>query len=77
MGSPLGPILALIFRVKLETTIVLILGNLLSKWKRHADDTYCIVKTDSVNAILLELNSFYINIQFTCEGIIFRCFVNT
>ena len=51
MGSPLGPILALIFRVKLEITIVLILGNLLSKWKRHADDTYCIVKTDSVNAI--------------------------
>ena len=30
--------------------------------------TYCIVKTDSVNKILLKLNSFHINIQFTYEA---------
>ena len=62
MGSPLGPILAGIFMVELETTIVPTLGNLLCKWKRYVDDTYFIVKTDSVNEILLKLKSFQMNI---------------
>ena len=52
MGSPFGPILPGIFVVELETTIVPTLDNLLRKWKRYVDDTYCIVKTDSVNEIL-------------------------
>ena len=68
MGSPLGPILVGIFMVELETTIVSTLGNLLRKWKRYVDDTYCIVKTDSLNEILLKLNSFHINIQFIYEA---------
>ena len=63
MGSPFGPILPGIFVVELETTIVPILDNLLRKWKRYVDDTYCIVKTDSVNEILSKLNSFNMNIQ--------------
>ena len=50
MGSPVGPILP--GMVGLETTIVRALGNLLRKWKRYVDDTYCIVKADSVNEIL-------------------------
>ena len=65
MGSPLSPILAGIFMGKLETTIVPTLRNLLCKWKRYIDDTYSIVKTDNVNEILLDLNSFHINIKFT------------
>ena len=52
MGSPFGSILPGIFVVELETTIVPTLDNLLRKWKRYVDDTYCIVKTDSVNEIL-------------------------
>ena len=68
MGSSLGPILAGISIVELETTIVPTLGNLLRKWKRYKDDTYCIVKTDSANENLLKLNSFHINIQFTYEA---------
>ena len=32
--------------VELEITISPTLGNLLRKWKRYVDDTYCIVKTD-------------------------------
>ena len=68
MGSPLGPIFVGIFMVELETTIVSTLGNLLRKWKRHVDDTYCIVKTYSLNEILLKLNSFHINIQFIYEA---------
>ena len=63
MGSPFGPILPGIFVVELETTIVPTLDNLLRKWKRYVDDTYCIVKTDSVNEILLKLNSFHMKIQ--------------
>ena len=68
MESPLGPILAGIFMVELETIIVSTLGNLLRKWKRYVDNTYCIVKTDSVIETLLKLNSFHINIQFTYES---------
>ena len=67
-GSPLGPILADIFMVELETTIVPILGNLLHKSKRYVDDIHCVVKTDSVNEILLKLNSLHINIQFSYEA---------
>ena len=67
MGSSLGSILTDIFMVELKTTIVPTLGNLLCKWKRSVDDTYCIVKTDTVNEILLKLNSFHMNKQFTYE----------
>ena len=67
-GSPLGPILAGIFMVELQTKIVPALGNLLRRWKRYVDFTFCIVKTDSVNEILLKLTSFHMNIQFTYEA---------
>ena len=67
MGSPLGPIFAGIFMVELETTIVPTLDHLLCNWKRYVGGAYCIVKTDSVNEILLKLNSFHMNIQFTYE----------
>ena len=63
MGSPLGPILAGIFMVELEITIVPALHNLLCKWKRYVDNIYCIIKTDSVNETLLKLNSFHMNIN--------------
>ena len=47
--------------VELETTIVPTLGNSLRKCRKYVDDTYCIVKTDRVNEILLKLNSFHLN----------------
>ena len=68
MGFSLGPVLAGIFMVELETTVIPTVGNLLRKWKRYVDDTYCIVKTDNVKEILLNLNSCHINIQFTYEA---------
>ena len=68
MGSPLDPILTATFMAELEATIVPTLGNLLCKWKRNVDDTYSIVQADSVNEILLKLNSFHINIQCTYEA---------
>ena len=56
-----------IFLVELETTIVPTLGNLLRTEKRYVDHNYSIDKTDSVNKILLKVNIFHINIQFTYE----------
>ena len=67
MGSALSPILASIFMGELETTIVPALRNFLCKWKRYIDDIYSTVKTDNVNEILLDLNSFHINIKFTYD----------
>ena len=48
MGSPLGPILAGIFMVELETTLIPSLDNLILKWRRYVDDTFCFVKTEYV-----------------------------
>ena len=41
MGSPLGPVLANIFMVELETSVIPNLRNKAKLWKRFADDTYC------------------------------------
>ena len=67
MGSPLGPVLAGIFMVELETSIIPTLGRSLLKWKRYVDDTFCCVKIGTVNDILNKLNGFHQNIQFTYE----------
>ena len=58
MGSPLGPVLAGIFMVELETSIIPTLGRSLLKWKRYVDDTFCCVKIGTVNDILNKLNGF-------------------
>ena len=68
MESLLCPILAGIFLVELEATIVPTLGNLLRTWKRYVDDTCCIVKNDNENKILFKLNSFHRKIQFTYKA---------
>ena len=65
--SPLGPVLAGIFIVELETSIIPTLGRSLLKWKRYVDDTFCYVKIGTVNDLLNKLNGFHQNIQFTYE----------
>ena len=67
MGSPLGPVLAGIFMVELETTIVPTLTEYLLFWKRYVDDTLCFVKKGFREHILAELNKFHNNITFTYE----------
>ena len=67
MGSPLGPILANIFMVKLEKTITPKLEKEVKLWRPFVDDTICFAKTDSLNYILLTINSFHKNIKFTME----------
>ena len=56
MGSPLGPVLAGIFIVELETRIVPTLANMFFNWKGFADDTV------GIGIFLSKLNSFYFNI---------------
>ena len=67
MGSPLGPIIAGIFMVELENTLVPILSEHLPFWKRYVDDTLCYVKKGSLEFVLPTLSSFHENINFTYE----------
>ena len=67
MGSPLGPIIAGIFMVELENTLVPSLSEHLLFWKRYVDDTLCYVKKGSLQHVLSALNNFHDNIKFTYE----------
>ena len=64
MGLPLSPVLANIFMVELETSVKPNLSNEIKLWKRLVDDTYCLVRSEYINNILLALNSFHKNIKF-------------
>ena len=67
MGSPLGPVLANIFMVELESSLIPTLRDSISLWRRYVDDTFAIVKSDQVENVLSKLNSFHPNIAFTYE----------
>ena len=51
MESPLGQFLAAIFMVKLETWIVLTVGNMILNWKSFVEDSIGCVKNGSIDAI--------------------------
>ena len=67
MGSPLGPVLAGIFMVELETRIIPTVTDNISHWTRYVDDTFAFIKKGYVGHVLVRLNSFHKNIQFTYE----------
>ena len=67
MRSLLGLVLAGIFMVELETSIIPYLGRSLLKWKRYVGDTFRYVKIGTVNDTVNKLNGFNQNIQFTYE----------
>ena len=67
MGSPLGPVLANIFMVELERSVIPTLMDNIKYWTRYVDDTLCYKKKDSVHYVLKMLNGFHRNIQFTYE----------
>ena len=48
MGSPLGPVLANIFMVELEQSVIPTLMDKMKCWTRYVDDTLCYTKTDSI-----------------------------
>ena len=67
MGFPLGPVLANIFMVELERTIIPSFSDKIKLWKHYVDGTSTFVKTDEIKDILSSLNSCYSNIFFTME----------
>ena len=66
MGSPLGPVLANIFMVELEKTVVPNLPEI-AFWYRYVNDTICLIKDGSLRRILATLNNFHTNLEFTYE----------
>ena len=44
MGSPLGPVLADIFMIELENSLLPKLTKYITFWKQYVDDTICFVK---------------------------------
>ena len=67
MGSPLGPVLANIFMVELETTLVPTLGEKMSVWLRYVDDTFTFIKENEIENVKEVLNKFHKDIKFTHE----------
>ena len=67
MGSPLGPVLANIFMVELEKTVIPTLKNYLYCWKRYVDDTFTIIDRNQVHTVKDNINNFHPEIKFTHE----------
>ena len=67
MGSPLGPVLAGVFMVHLERTLMSQLAKFMKPWKRDVDGTITYIKTDSITRVRDILNGFHKNIKFTYE----------
>ena len=69
MGSPIGPVLADIFMIELEKTLLpYIYIRYIKFWSRYIDNTISSVKIGSIKHVLCLLNSFDENIQFTFES---------
>ena len=82
MGCRLGPVLAGIFMVELERSLVPKLSNYIKFWKRFVDDMITFANIEAIDHILTILNSFDPNIQFSFETrkfetAIFRCNVTS
>ena len=67
MGSQLGPVLVNIFMVEPKTSVIPNLSNKVKLWKRFADDTYCLARSEYIDNILLALDSFHKNVKFIFE----------
>ena len=67
MGSPLGPVLADVFVIELENSLLPKLTKYITLWKQYVDDTICFVKVGTTEFIISVLNSIDKNIQFTFE----------
>ena len=67
MGSSLGPAIANIFMVELETTLVPKLEDHIQKRRRFVDDTFAYIKIGSVEYVLSVLDLFHKNIKLTYE----------
>ena len=62
MDSPLGPVLANIFMIELENSLLPNLIKYITFWKRYVDDAICFAKKETTEFIISVLNSFDKNI---------------
>ena len=67
MGSPLGPVLANVFMVELENTLVPKLLDKMNWWYRYVDDTFTFIKERDIKNVEEILNNFHNSIKFTHE----------
>ena len=67
MGSLLEPILANVFMVELENTLVPRLHQHVREWRGYVDDTFAYVRNESIDYVLATLNSFHPTICFSYE----------
>ena len=67
VGSPLGPVLANIFMVEQEKSVISNSSNKVKLCERFVDKTYCLARLEYIDSILLALNSFHKNVKFTFE----------
>lgn len=68
MGSSLVSVLAGIFMVQLKRSLVLVLKDQSSFWKRNVDDTITFIETGSAEYVLSTLNSLDSKVKFTDEA---------
>ena len=52
MGSPLGSVIAGIFMVELERSLIPMLSFHTTGWKRYTDDTTACIETDTIEHVL-------------------------
>ena len=67
MGYPLDPLLAAIFMVHLEKTLMPELEKFMKPWKRYVDGSITYLKPDFISNVFDILNKFNQNIKFTYE----------
>ena len=67
IDSLLGPGLAGIFMVELETIIIPTVTYNIYHWRRYVDDIFLFIRKGYLDHVSARLNSFYENIQFTYQ----------
>ena len=67
MGSPLEPLFVNIFMSSLEQEVIPPLTSCLCNWKRYNDDTHAYANYEKFDTVLIKLNFFHPNFQFTFE----------
>ena len=67
MGSPLGPVLANIFMVALEDSLVNSLSKEMPLWFRYVDGTFTFIQKEEITNVIRVLNNFHKDIIFTHE----------
>ena len=69
MGSPLAPILADLFMIKMEQKLNRFRANRPKIWLRYVDDVFCVfeISMEKIQEFLERINKWHPNLRFTVE----------